>query len=77
LLCHLAEESQGIRIRLAFANSLCRQGRAVGQDWVRAAPVVDSGPRDLGEAMNSENYSPISPRTVGGSRRIDLEFLRF
>jgi hypothetical protein len=48
----------------------------VCQDWVLAAPVADSEPRDPGEAMNSENYSVISPRTVGGSCSIDREFLR-
>jgi hypothetical protein len=56
---------------------LCGQNRAVREDCLLAAPGVDSEPRDFGEAMNSENYSAISPRTVGSLRGAVLELLRF
>jgi hypothetical protein len=47
------------------------------EDWLLAAPVVDLEPCDLGEAMNSEKHSAISPQIVGRLRGTVLELLRF
>lgn len=75
MLRRLAEGSQGIRMRLAFLRFLYRQNWAVRENWSLAVAGVPSETPEFGEAVSAENYSTISPQTVGRVRSIVLELL--
>jgi hypothetical protein len=77
LICPRAEESQGIHKHLARASFLYRQNQALREDWLLAAPGVDSELRNFGETVNSEYYSAISRQTEQHLRNIVQEFFRF
>ena len=75
MLCRLAEEFEGIRMRLAFFRFLYRQNWAVREDWSLAVVGVPSETPDFGETVSSENYLAISRQTAGRVRSVVLKLL--